>query len=358
MITRILYSIAACIICAFIILTFLGFWKQWKLASAFQSRIHNASLSARLLLIAPEQVKVKNWEVGNSSAYHLRTNTESKQLTFQVVAQDASGSDRFWLRTTGISKFKGVDIEFWRLLDKTNLRIGSELRGFYFSLDAIPFPFPLRKFLPVPVFLEKQGDEVIITPIGAINCEHIFAYVRSPDGAREPLLELWTNPAVRPLGIVRARWRDAFLNLVESDTKAVLEIPPVLLAEFDRNTPLERSCTRCHAAGIGGKALKLVSINVLSGESLNFTTALFHHKKAKFLKQEHLIHIHFAGKSRRARKRVLARFSWENGSFWVKPNKTGQVILSLDAIMLQSNITVQPSTGQLSLEIKNEEEEY
>ena len=349
---RLLYGSVACILSFFIILIFLDFWQQWKAASAFQTRVHNAPLRVRHLLISPEQVNVKNWQVGDTSVYHLQTNTESKQLTFQVAAQETRRRDRFWLKTTGLFQFKGVDIELWRLLDNKNLRPGSELRGFYFSIDGLPFPAPRHRFPPSPVVLEKRGDSVVVTPIGSIKCEHVFAYVRSPDGALEPLLELWVNSAVRPLGIVRARWQDASLELVQADTNAVPEIPQVLLSEFDRNTHMERACTRCHAAGIGGKDIKLEAINWLRGEALNLTTALFHHRQAELLKEANLIHLYFTEKSRQARKRAFARFSWKNGSFWVKPDKTGQVILSLDAIANKSNIAVQPSIGQLALEIK------
>lgn len=352
----ILYGIASCILCIFSILIFLDVWKQWKVASAFQSSVHKASLSTRLLLIAPEQVDIKNWQVGDTSVYHLQTNTESKQIAFQVATQDTRGRDLFWLKTTGLFQIKDVDIEFWRLLDETNLRTGSERRNFYFPQDAIPFPAPLRKFPPAPVVLEKQGAAVIITPMGSIKCEHVFAYVRSPDGEIEPLLELWVNPSVRPLGIVRARWQDASLDLVQSDTNRGLDLPPILFKAFNQDTHLEGSCTQCHVEGIGGKNIKLEAINWLSGEALNLTAALFHHRQASLLKQEDFIHIHSAEKSRRARNRIWARFSWKNGSFWVKPDKTGQVILSLDAIANQSNITAQSNTGPLALEIKSEKD--
>ena len=351
---RILYGIVACIICLLTVLIFLDFWRQWGAASAFQTRVHNAPLRVRHLLISPEQVNVKNWQVGDASVYHLQTNRGSEQLTFQVAAQDTSGRNQFWLRTTSGLQFKGVSVELWRLLDKTNLSLGSEPRGFYFARNAIPFPVLQRRFPPVSVLLEKQGEEVIITPSGSIKCEHIFAYVRSPDGEPEPLLELWKNPTVRPLGIVRARWRDASLELVQTDTNTVPEIPHVLLAEFDRNTPMDSACTRCHAKGIGGKDVKLRSINSISGGMLNFTSSLFHHREAKLLEEESLIQLYFSGKSRQESKQALARFSWKNGSFWVKPDKTGQVILSLDAIAYQGDITVQSSTGQLVLAIKGE----
>lgn len=342
---RVLYSSVVCITCIFTVFVFLDFRKQWKTAQTFRQATHNVPLSIRHLFIAPKQMKVENWQVGESSVYHLKTNKESKQISFHVAAQD---NNRFWLRTDGLVQFHEVDIEIWRLLDKTNLRPGNELRGFYFLRNAIPFPFPPLKLPPYPVILEKLGDEAMVTPIGTLITEHYFAYVRSPDGELEPLLELWTNPTVHPLGLVRARWRDASLDLLRADTNAITEISSVLLSEFDRDTPMDGSCTRCHTEGVGGKDLKLEFMNWFNGEALNLTTALFHHRQAKIIKQDNLMYIQLTEKSRRA----LTRFSGEKGSFWVKPDARGWVRISMDTIAHQGNITVQPNTGHLVLEIQ------
>ena len=196
---RILYGIAACIICIITVLIFLDFWKQWKAALTFQRRVVNSSLDVRHLLIAPERVKVKNWQVGDSSVYRLRTNTENKQLSFHVAAQDSNSSNRFWLKTTGFSQFNGVDIEFWSFW-KTQISVPEVKREVSITVAVrFRFRFGCLKFPSYPVVLEKLEDQTLVTPIGRIECEHAFAYVRSPDGELEPLLELWTNPSVRPL---------------------------------------------------------------------------------------------------------------------------------------------------------------
>ena len=343
---RVLYGSIVCITCILTILIFLDFRKQWKAAEDF--RVEEVPLSVRHLFIAPEQVNIKDWQVGEYSVYHLQTNRESKEISFSLAARDDKDDNRFWLRTNGLLQFNKIEIELWRLLDNTNLRPGSEQRSFYYSHNAIPFPFPPLKFSSTPVVIEKLGAEVMVTPIGTLECEHFFAYIRSPDGELAPLLEMWTHPAARPLGLVRARWQDSSLDLIRVDTKVFPEIPQILLTEFDRNTPLDGSCTRCHADGMGGKYLKLELITWLSGETLNLTTSLFHHLQAEIVKPEDLIHIQFIEKPRRA----LARFSWEKGRFWVKPNKGGKLGISLDEIAYQGNITVQANIGRLALDIE------
>lgn len=345
---RVLYGSVICITCILTVLIFLDFRKQWKTTEDF--RIEKLPLSVRHLFIAPAQVKVENWQVGESSVYRLQTNRESKEISFSVAA-DAEGGNRFWLRTRGFLRFNEIDIELWRLLDNTNLRPGSEHRSFYFSQNAIPFPSTPIKFPASAVFIEKLGEEVVVTPMGPLECEHAFAYIRSPKGELEPILELWTHPAAVPLGLVRARWQDAFLDLVEVETTSVPEIPQLLLAEFDRNTPIDGSCTRCHPVGLVNKSLKLESIGWLSGEALNLTTALFHHRQASLFKLENLIHIQLTEKTWRMRRGTLAKFSWEQGNFWVKPDIEGKLRFFLDATAHQGNITVESSTGRLALYI-------
>ena len=273
---RVLYGGIVCITFIFTLLIFRDFRRQWRASETFQQVIVNASLSTRHLFIAPKQVKVEDWQVGDSSVYQLKTNTESRQISFHVAARAAKKDNQFWLKTDGFIQFNDIEIEFWRLLDQTNLRPGSETRGFFFFRNGIPLPTPPVKFPPNPVVLEKLGDEVVETPIGALKCEHVLAYIHSPDGELAPLLELWINPEIRPLGLVREPDGGmSFLILVETNTNNVSKIPSILLSELDRNTPLDGSCSRCHVNGIGGKDLKLESMDWLSGRELNLTDALF-----------------------------------------------------------------------------------
>lgn len=349
---RVLYSGIVCITFIFTLLIFRDFQRQWKASEVFQQVVVNASLNMRHLFIAPEAAKVEDWQVGDSSIYELKTNVESRQISFHVAARDAERENQFWLKTGGFLQFNDVEIELWRLLDKTNIRLGSETGGFFFSDNGIPLPIPPIKFPPNPVVLKKLGDEVVETPMGAFNCEHVLAHIRSPDGELTPLLELWTNPAIRPLGLVRARWQDAFLDLVEVDSKKVREIPSVVLSEFEKNEPLDGSCTRCHSNGIGGKDLKLDYIDWLSGVELNLTDALFHYRQTKILKPSNLIHIQLTDASQRARRQALVRLSWEKGSFWIKPDDRSQLRLSLDPITHHGNIILEPSIGRLGLNLR------
>ena len=349
---RVLYGSIVCITCLFTLLIFQDFRKQREVTEAFHGIVHDTPLNMRLMFIAPEEIKVENWQVGESSVYHLKTNSESKKLAFHVTARNAKGGDQFWLRSDGFLKFNEVEFELWRLLDKTNLRPGSEKRGFFFPHNGIPVSLPYLRFPSNPVILKELGNEVLVTPVGTFECQHLLAHIRSPHGELEPFLELWTNPAIHPMGLVRAQWRDAFLDLIEVNSKKVPKIPQVLLSEFDRDLPLDGSCSRCHSNGVGGKDLKLESIDWLSGIELNLTDAPFHYRQAKIHKPVDLIPIQLIEESGRAGRRTLVRFSWKKGSFWVKPDEKGTLKLSLDAIAYQSDITVQTRTGRLGLDFR------
>ena len=345
----VLYGSVICITCLFTVLIFLNFRKQWKTADTFQKAIHNAPLSMRHLLIAPERLKVEDWQIGESAVYYLKTNGGSRQISFQVAARDAIGGKQFWLKTDGFVQFNDVEFEFWRLLDETNLRPGSEKRGFFFWHGAVPTPIPRLQIPTNPIVLEKLGDEFLVTPIGPLKCVHYFAYIRSPDGKLEPLLELWANPTARPLGLVRARWKDASLDLVQVDTRVVPKIPQVLLAEFGRNTPQDGTCVRCHAENIGDKDSKLEFPLRVSGQRLNVTQTLFHYRQAEMVKPGDLIKIKLTKDKGRAWKEAAVRFSWKKGSFWVKPDRTIGIMFSLDAIAHSGNITIQPRNNRFVL---------
>ena len=87
----------------------------------------------------------------------------------------------------------------------------------------------------------------------------------------------------------------------------------------------------------------------ISGEVLNITQALFHHRQAKVVKQGDLIKIKLTKDKGQVRKKALMRFSWKKGSFWVKPDKRVRIAFSLDTIAHQGNITVQPRNNRFVL---------
>ncbi|MXV84379.1 hypothetical protein F4Z98_13540, partial [Candidatus Poribacteria bacterium] len=62
---RILYASIIGITGILTILIFFDFYKQWKATEDFQ--IERVPLSVRHLFIAPEQLKIEDWQVGESA---------------------------------------------------------------------------------------------------------------------------------------------------------------------------------------------------------------------------------------------------------------------------------------------------
>ena len=353
------------------------FKKKWKEAESFHSIVSNASLSTRHLLIAPERLGVHTWNLGDSATYQLKTNTKSKQISFHVAAEAGNISpNQFWLRVKGLIPVNGVNIDLWRLLSVKTLRPGSESAEVLFATGAIPFTIQQR--VPqYPVLLKLVGEERVETASGIFKCQHYFAQVQSPDESTVPLLELWANPSVSPLGIVRARWRDEVLELVQIEKKMLVDIPEMLSKTIESHSPQvahitsgtkpERQnvkvagapsasvCSQCHDGNIGGKHLKLESLTKLSGVAFNLTQALYHTYTAKLARPHNRLALQLISPKGKPMGSEQMRFNWSKGSFWVETTSSGRLVLSLDEIAHQGNVRVATSKGRLTLNAYAEE---
>ena len=252
-------------------------------------------------------------------------------------------------------------MDIWKSLDVESLRPGSETAEFFLAQHAIPFRLGERPVWPYPVFLEHVGEENVETPIGTFKCQHYFAALQSPDGNHKPLLELWANPSVLPLGIVRARWQDEVLELVETQVSTPLEVPEMLAKMMNSHTVKNAEtaddqfasvCTQCHEGKIGGKHLKLESFTALSGVELALGESLYHYYTAGLTEADKPLALFLTSKED---KQKQVRFTWAKGSFWVKSDAFGRLVLSLDEIAHQGNVRVATPKGRLVLSVSEKE---
>lgn len=237
-------------------------------------------------------------------------------------------------------------------MSRTSLRPGNETDGFF--SPGPPFLFPLSPtiFPAYPVLLEKLGTEIVKTPLGKFKCQHYFVRIRSPSGKLQPLLEVWAHPEARPLGIVRARWRDETLNLVELKAALPIKIPKGLSATRNKKPIREGGCLQCHHQGMGGRNLTFRSKYRLSGIQVNLTECLFHYYQTGLIQASDPIRLQIHSKSGRIAFRELVEFRWKKGSFWVNTNQSGQLTLFLDAFASQGNLRAMPRTGSLVLNLQ------
>ncbi len=349
---RILSIIIICITCIFTAKIFINFQKRWNRAEIFQDVIINAPLFMRHLLIPPKQLGIDKWDIGDYAAYQLKTNTENDQIFFSVPARESGSGKRHWLRTNGLTQFNAGRIELWRLLSETSLLPGTEADGFFYAGKSFLFPLHSIMFPPSPILLQDLGSETIKTPAGEFKCRHYFARVRAPSGHLEPLMELWANTSVRPLGIVRARWRDETLDLVDVKSALLIEIPDVLLEAFNQNRLQDHGCAQCHSEDIGGKDLKFLSKYLLSSTELNLTEFLFHYHQTGLIQTSDPVHIQTILETGQITSREPVQFTWTKGSFWVKANQRGELTFLLDSLVSQEKLRLISRKGALVLNLK------
>ena len=372
--TRMLTLIIICITALLTFWMFLDFQKKRKTVSIFHTIVSDAPLSARHLFISPEQLGIHAWNLGDFAAYQLKTNTDRKQITFGVAAQPESPSpNEFWLRVEGLVRFNKVNVDLWRLLSVKSLRPGSESAEVLFAKGAVPFLRQQQRFPPYPVILEPVGEVNVKTESGSFKCQHYFAHLQAPDGSTAPLLELWANSSVLPLGIVRARWRDEVLELVQTRAQPLRDIPEMLSktirqrnSQVSTTPPLKETvrhqaevsefpsasvCTQCHDGNIGGKHLKLEALTVISGLELDLTHALYHTYAALLAHPHNHLSLQSISQQGHLLSAERVQFTWAKGSFSVsvKTNLLKRLVFSLDEIAHKGNIRVTTTKGRLLL---------
>lgn len=373
--TRMFTLIVICFTAFLTFWIFRDFQKKREASSTFHAIAKDTPLSVRHLFIAPEQLGIQAWDIGDFAAYQLRTNLGSKQISFHVAASGAKPGTDFWLKIRGFLQHNKVDIDFWRLVSVKSLAPGSESTEILLANGGIPFPIQRQPVFAYRVLLEPLGEENVQTAGGTFECQHYFAHLQAPDGSTLPLLELWANRCVPPLGIVRARWQDEVLELTEMQTQRLPEIPRILsktIKESNSQLPyiappttketqhqqiktpeghLASVCAQCHDDGMGGKHLKLGSLAAISGFELDLTQALYHTYAAELSDPQHPLSLQLTSQRGEKVGAKQVRFTWEKGSFWVKSNTSGRLVLSLDEIANRENIRVITRKGRFVLNV-------
>lgn len=333
---------------------FMDFQGRWSKAADFEYVVRHATLPIRCLFIEPYQIGVKEWHEGDYALYKLKSNanTDEVLISFQVVSsvEDRSGKKLYWIRSTGL---KPSGIEYWRLVNQRSFQRKDEVKSFDYVEGSIPVPNLPRGFpaLSHKTVLNKIGDEVIETDVGAIHCSRYLASLAAAKGESEPLLELWVNPEVRPLGIVRARWQDTYLEIVERELPSSWDLPKVLNTQLEKkNTTSDNRCVQCHVDGIGGKDLMMYNAGyVLNGAEIDLTASLFHQFQAEMIHTGDALELIVIPKHSRRGQDQFVQFTSKSGSFWVKSDETDKVPFSMDATLFEKHLRAIPHQGRLNL---------
>ena len=337
---------------------FVDFRQRSDQTTDFEFLIRDAPLPIRCLFLDPNRLKVKAWHTGDYSLYQWKSNFREKTISVQVAAEMDNGGEKLhWVKINGIKQFNHqIEVENWKLVNQRSFQRKNEIQSFSFIAGFIPIinGFRIDSIYSPTIELEKIGNELLKTHGGDFQCTNYLVSMVSNDGARRPFLELWVNTDVRPLGIVRARWRDEFIEIIEVVPNRSVESSEIVKTQLNRKNAIRnQSCTQCHVDEIGGKDVNLVGSGyAVAGDSFDFTDVHFHAFQAGLTTMKNPIHLRTVSKNKRLANEVV-RFTWEKGSFSAKSDRYGDLYLSMDPVLHQAHLRAIPDQGRLAISFYN-----
>lgn len=218
-----------------------------------------------LNLIAPSQLGITQWQVGRYANYRYnpkfttltsmldqffgsestKARLASRDVKFHIVAELAtSGGSQYWMKATGLAFFRSLPRDIYRLASHADLRITPDTPRYDIVKNYVPLRFFDCDQTSTPLAtLVKLGEEEIETPVGRFHC---IRY-RVEFGTDIPPIEIWANPKVLPLGIVRISTPSEVLNLTSYGQDVEAYIPEQFQTVITGISTLNRGCTSCHA---------------------------------------------------------------------------------------------------------------
>ena len=152
--------------------------------------------------------------------------------------------DRFWLQASGLRSFRNIPKEVFHLAKPNDLRIISPKLSFELQSGYIPLEKTMFEQFSTPPFakLTRLGRERIETPAGGFDCERYQIEI----GEKE--LQVWVNPKIYPLGIVRITSVDEKMELVSFGYQDEVTLPQMIEPLIQGISTLGQGCSSCHAS--------------------------------------------------------------------------------------------------------------
>lgn len=205
-----------------------------------------------LNLIAPSQLGVSSWQIGDYARYrHQKDQTSDtdkfdREVGFHIISElNRSGSQGYWMRKTGFSYYKSVPEDFYRYVMVNDLRITPKNSRYELLENYVPFIFDYCNQTDVPLAkLINLGKAEIQTQAGTFECIHYRAELRAGKS-----IEIWGSALVPPLGIVRLHSETDTLELVSYGNDTEITIPKSIQPVIEGISTLEHGCTSCHPPG-------------------------------------------------------------------------------------------------------------
>ncbi len=205
-----------------------------------------------LNLIAPMQLGISHWDIGDSARYQHRQrrattdDTFNREIGFQIIGElERLGSRGYWLKKTGLSyhQKETIPMDLYHWVTVEDLRITSPDRCFEDPLNYFPSRFMTCNQADLSLArLVELGITEIETKAGIFECIHYFAEL----GWNNKTLEIWVSPAIPPLGIVRAESKTDILELISFGQETEISIPRLIKPIIDGISTLSAGCNSCH----------------------------------------------------------------------------------------------------------------
>ena len=216
-----------------------------------------------LNLISPAALGVDHWQIGDYTQYryHSRipqiplsilssadtdgiSDFSTQTVAFHIIDElEDADSHRYWLKITGMFFFREFPGDIYQLVTPNDMRMTSKNRRYEFLKDYVPSRVKHHDQSTTPLAkLVELGQDEVETQAGRFECVHYRAEL----GPNLPVLEIWANPKVRPLGIVRVQSQDEVLELTSFGQEKEVRIPKLIQPVIQGISVLGYGCTSCH----------------------------------------------------------------------------------------------------------------
>ena len=217
-----------------------------------------------LNLISPQQLGVAEWQIGDYVTYRysrklitpthvpeqhwdteaIKTYLAPRDVKFHIVGElSPYEQKRYWMQTTGLLYFRTIPKDIYQLVSPADLRITPETPRFHFVKNYVPSRADLYRQTSMPKATLVKIDEVSLeTAAGRFEC----IQYRVEFGPNSTPIEIWANPKVLPLGIVRVRTPKEVFELTAYGKDTEFNIPELIQPVIEGISTLKEGCTSCH----------------------------------------------------------------------------------------------------------------
>ena len=210
------------------------------------------SIAYELNLIAPAQLGINEWNIGDYAHYrHRRKESPTsknllfdREVGFQIIGKlNTSDSHGYWMKKTGFFYFRSIPEEVYCYLTLNDMRITQQNRIYKFTQNYFPFRLKFCDQSATPLAkLTELSEETIETEAGIFQCTHYQVEL----GSNRNYMEIWASSSLPPLGIVRAQSQTDILELKSFGREREVVIPEMMQPVIAGVSALDYGCNSCH----------------------------------------------------------------------------------------------------------------